>query len=148
MLSEAIERSLEEAQKAFQLGEVPIGAVLVSPDGYIVAAGHNLKETHHDCTLHAEMLVLKQGMDTLKDWRLDGYTLYSTLEPCPMCAGAIIHSRLKKVVYLAKDPKWGACESILNLFQYKQFNHKVELEYLPDKRSVDLLQSFFRALRK
>ncbi len=143
-----MKKALEEAKLAFDKGEVPVGVVIVK-DGEIIARAHNLKETLFDATAHAELLAIRQACEYLRNWRLVGCELYTTLEPCPMCAGAIILARIKKLVYGASDPKTGACGSVINLFQNEQFNHRVEVVAgVLAEESYNLLQPFFRALRK
>jgi tRNA(adenine34) deaminase len=143
-----MKRALEEAKLAFDKGEVPVGVVIVK-DGEIIARAHNLKETLFDATAHAELLAIRQACEYLRNWRLVGCELYTTLEPCPMCAGAIVLARIKKLVYGASDPKTGACGSVINLFQNEQFNHHVEVVAgVLAEESLNLLQPFFKALRK
>jgi tRNA(adenine34) deaminase len=139
--------ALSEAKKAYKKGEVPVGVIIVNNNGEVLSRAHNLKEKRCDVVAHAEILALQKAIKKQKDWRLDGCTLYSTLEPCPMCAGAIIHARLKKVVYFAPDLKWGAAGTRCNLFESSLFNHNVEIEYRPKHESVHLLKDFFKALR-
>jgi tRNA(adenine34) deaminase len=143
-----MKKALEEAKLAFDKGEVPVGVVIVK-DGEIIARAHNLKETLFDATAHAELLAIRQACEYLRNWRLVGCELYTTLEPCPMCAGAIVLARIKKLVYGASDPKTGACGSVINLFQNEQFNHHVEVVAgVLAEESLNLLQPFFKALRK
>jgi len=117
-------RALELAGEASRLGEVPVGAVVTLGDT-IVAEGYNLRETLHDPTAHAERLALTQAGRTLGRWRLDDCALYVTLEPCPMCAGAIVHARIPRLVYGAADPKAGACRSLYRLTDDRRLNHRV-----------------------
>ena len=140
--------ALKEAQKAYDKLEVPVGAVIVK-DGKIIARAYNQKETKFDTTKHAEILAIQKASKKLKSWRLIDCEMYVTLEPCPMCAGAIIQSRLKKVYYSVPDEKTGAAGSKLNLFKDYKFNHNVEVEngILTDK-CRELLQNFFIELRK
>jgi tRNA(adenine34) deaminase len=112
VLQTFMEQALEEAQKAYDMGEVPIGAVIVK-DGIIIARGHNLRETYKDPTLHAEMVAIREAAEKLGGWRLSGCELYVTLEPCPMCAGAIIQSRIERVIYGAMDPQGRLCRQPL-----------------------------------
>lgn len=143
-----MQEALKEAKKAYDLGEVPIGAVVVY-QGEIIGRGHNLRETTLDATTHAEMQAIKAANRTLKNWRLEDCELYVTLEPCPMCSGAIILSRLKKVVFGAHDPKGGTCGTFMNLVQDERFNHQCALESgVLAEESRQLLQSFFKALRQ
>lgn len=140
-------KALSLARKAFDMGECPVGALVVSPEGEIIGEGFNQRETLRSPTAHAEILAIEQAAKALGQWRLCGCTLYVTLEPCPMCAGAIMNSRLKRVVYGAFDEKNGACASVLNLFE-ESFTH------IPYVRSRVLAQEcggilteFFRQLR-
>ena len=122
-----MKEALKEAQKAYEKLEVPVGCVVVK-DGKIIARAHNLKETKYDTTKHAEILAIQKASKKLQSWRLIDCEMYVTLEPCSMCAGAIINSRIKKVYIGALDKKTGACGSVLNLFNDYKFNHNVDLE--------------------
>ena len=122
-----MKEALKEAQKAYDKLEVPVGCVIVK-DGKIIARAHNQKETKLDTTKHAEILAIQKASKKLESWRLLDCEMYVTLEPCPMCAGAIINSRIKKVYIGTKDEKTGACGSKLNLLEDYTFNHKVEIE--------------------
>ena len=126
--------ALKEAKKAYNKLEVPVGAIIVK-DGEIIAKAHNLKETKTDTTKHAEILAIQKASRKLKSWRLLDCEMYVTLEPCSMCAGAIINSRIKKVYIGALDEKTGAAGSVLNLFEDYTFNHKVEIEKTRRERS-------------
>ena len=139
--------ALKEAKKALLKNEVPIGAVIVK-DNKVIARAHNLREKNNLTTSHAEILAIQKANKKLKSWRLDSCTLYVTIEPCPMCAGAIIQSRIKEVVYGASDLKAGSHSSIINLFELP-FNHKVEVKsgILKDE-SANIISSFFKGLRK
>ncbi len=139
-------QAIEEARLAALIGEVPVGAVLVRGDE-LIARAHNLRETNRMATAHAELLAIEAGCAALGGWRLSGCTLYVTLEPCPMCAGAIINSRLPRLVYAAKDARAGAYGSLLNLNAYP-LNHRVEVTsgILADE-SLALLRAFFAAKR-
>lgn len=140
--------ALKEAQKAYEKEEVPIGVVIVKDDK-IIAKAHNLKEIKKDTTEHAEIRAIKKASKKLDSWRLTDCEMYTTLEPCPMCAGAIIQARIKKVYIGTLDEKTGACGSVLNLFKDHKFNHTVELEYgIMEKESKEILQDFFKKLRK
>lgn len=142
-----MQAALEEAKKAQALGEVPIGAVIVK-DGNIIAAGHNLRETVKDALCHAEVIAIHHACENLGGWRLEGCTLYVTLEPCPMCSGAIINSRIARVVYGAKDEKAGCCGSVANLFAMP-FNHTPIIEGgVLEAECTEILQVFFRELRQ
>ncbi len=125
---------------------MPVGAVVVL-DGHVIAAAHNQKETLQDPTAHAEILVLRRAAGHLGNWRLSGCALYVTLEPCPMCLGAVLQSRVDRVVYAAKDLKWGAAGTVADLTQVAAFNHRVEMTYHPLEESVALLRDFFRERR-
>ena len=138
--------ALAEAGRAAELGEVPVGAVVVC-EGKIVGRGHNLRETDRMATAHAELLAIEQACRTLGSWRLIGCTLYVTLEPCPMCAGAIVNARLDRVVFGAKDAKGGAMGSVLNVNAYP-FNHKPAVERgVCEKDCADVLRCFFERKR-
>ena len=139
--------AIEEAKKAESLREVPIGAVIVK-NGEIIGRGHNLRESLRDPTAHAEILAIRRASEHLNAWRLLDCTLYVTLEPCPMCAGAILQSRIPRVVYGTDDPKAGCAGTLLNLLQDGRFNHRAEVtaNVLRDECS-EMLTGFFRALR-
>ncbi len=140
--------AIAEAKRAEALGEVPIGAVIVR-DGQIIGRGHNLRETNQDPTAHAEMVALRNASDTIGAWRMLDCTLYVTLEPCPMCAGAIVQSRVKRVVYGTLDPKAGCAGTLMNLLQEPRFNHETELTSgILQSECAALLTHFFRQLRK
>ena len=146
--TDAMRTALAEAEQAAQHGDVPIGAVLVDTDGKVVAADHNRREELADPTAHAEMLVLQQAGRALGTWRLTGYTLVVTLEPCAMCAGAAVHARLDRIVYAAPDEKAGACWSLYNIPQDARLNHRVELEAgLMEEEAAQLLREFFHEKR-
>ena len=122
-----MKEALKEAKKAYKKLEVPVGCVIVK-DGKIIARAHNLKETKYDTTKHAEILAIKKASKKLESWRLIDCDMYVTLEPCPMCAGAIIQSRIKNLYYGASDEKTGAVGSVLNLMEDFKFNHIVNVE--------------------
>jgi tRNA(adenine34) deaminase len=144
---QAMETALSEARLAAAGGEVPIGAVVVHNDA-IIAHAQNCVIRHVDPTAHAEMLALRTAAQALGNYRLSGCTLYVTLEPCAMCAGAMIHARLDRVVYAAADPKAGACGSVLSVLNHHQLNHKMLVEEgLLAGESAELLRSFFRERR-
>lgn len=139
--------ALKQAKKGGKKGEVPIGAVVVR-DGKIISKAHNLREKSNLSTGHAEILAIERANKAIKSWRLDSCTLYVTIEPCPMCAGAIIQSRIKTVVYGAKDIKSGAHESITNLFDLP-FNHKVKvINGIMEVECGEIVTDFFRKMRK
>ena len=121
--------ALKEAQKAFIKDEVPIGAVIVLY-GKVIARGYNLRETKQKSTAHAEIVAIEKACKKLGTWRLENCELYVTLEPCPMCAGAILQSRIKKVIYGALDPKGGSIQSVMNMYETKGYNHYPEIEYI------------------
>jgi len=142
-----MELALQQARLAPLVGEVPIGAVLVHQDE-VIAAAHNYRELSQDPTAHAEMIVIRKAAEQLKTWRLTDTTLYVTLEPCPMCAGAILQSRIARLVFGAWDPKAGACGSIFDIPAERQLNHRVQVVGgLLEQESRELLQTFFRAKR-
>lgn len=145
---EYMQEALTEARKAYEMGEVPIGAVIVK-DGLIVARAHNLREHGHDATAHAEVIAIRQAGQALAGWRLSGCTLYVTVEPCPMCAGALVQSRVDRVVYGATDPKAWADRSILEIVQNPGLNHRVEvLDGVLATECSQIMKSFFRGRRK
>ena len=140
--------ALAEAAQAYALGEVPIGAVLVDETGEIVARGHNLRERDHDATAHAEMIAIRAACERLGRWRLSGLTLYVTIEPCPMCAGAIVMSRVDRVVYGGTDYKAGACESIFNIPGHPALNHHPEVTAgVLAEECAGIMKRFFRERR-
>jgi len=142
-----MKEAIAEAKKAERLGEVPIGAVVVK-EGVIIGRGHNLRETQHNPVSHAEIIAIQQASQALNAWRLLDCTLYVTLEPCPMCAGAIVQSRIKRVVYGTSDPKAGCAGTLMNLLQEPRFNHETELTgYVLQTECANLLTEFFRELR-
>ena len=143
-----MKEALKEAKKAYEKLEIPVGAVIVK-DGKIIARAHNQKETRFDTTKHAEILAIQKASKKLGAWRLLDCEMYVTLEPCPMCAGAIINSRIKKVYFGTSDEKTGAVGSVLNLFTDFKFNHNVEFEKGVLKDECEgILKDFFKALRK
>lgn len=138
----------DEAKKAFELGEVPVGAVIVQGNR-VVGRGYNLKEKLKDPTAHAEMRAIKDASCALGGWRLIGCTMYVTLEPCPMCAGAIVNSRIERVVIGTKDNRMGACGSSVNLLQNSYSNHQVDIEWdIMNIECSGILSEFFKNLRK
>jgi len=139
--------ALLEAEKAYRLGEVPVGAV-IEKDGQIIGRGHNLTETWKDPTAHGEMLALREAAKTLGDWRLTGCNLYVTAEPCAMCAGAIVWSRIKKLYIGTMDAKAGACGSVFNIPQEQRLNHFVEIETgMMQEECQTIMREFFQAVR-
>ncbi len=140
--------ALEEARKAKNLGEAPIGAVLVK-NGEILARGFNLREKDQQATAHAEILVIQQGNRVLDSWRLTDTVLYVTMEPCAMCGGAMIQSRISRLVFGAYDPKGGVCGSAFNLFEQEGFNHKVQVTGgVLEESCGKILKEFFQELRE
>lgn len=145
---EFMHEALFEARKAFAKGEVPIGAVLVR-DRQIIARGHNLREEQTDPTAHAEILALREAAMRLGGWRLPNTTLYVTIEPCPMCAGALVQARVSRLVYGAPDFKAGAVHSLYNITEDDRLNHRLEVAGgILAEESAELMQLFFRSRRK
>jgi tRNA(adenine34) deaminase len=139
--------ALEEASRATTVGEVPIAAVLVQ-NSDVLASAHNLRESLQDPTAHAEMIVIRMAAEQLRSWRLTDTTLYVTLEPCPMCAGAIVQSRITRLVFGAWDPKAGACGSLFDIPADRRLNHRVDIVGgVLEQESRSLLQNFFRPKR-
>jgi len=140
--------AIKEAQIAAELDEVPVGAVLVR-DGEIIARAHNLRESGKNALYHAEMLAIDSACKALGGWRLEGCTLYVTLEPCPMCAGAMVQSRVSRCVFGAYDTKAGSAVSVLNILQTEKFNHQVEcIGGVLEGECAQMLSQFFRNKRK
>jgi tRNA(adenine34) deaminase len=141
-------RAISEAVDAREAGEVPVGAVVVH-ENRIIGRAHNQTETLQDPTAHAEMIAISAAANTLRSWRLEECTLYATLEPCAMCAGAIVISRIQTLVFGAFDPKAGACGSLRNLVQDPRLNHRVEVvSGILEKEISDLMKLFFQNLRE
>ena len=141
-------KAIELAKKALEMGECPVGAIIIDKEGNIIGEGYNRRENDNPPTAHAEIIAIEAAAKYLNSWRLSDCTLYVTLEPCPMCAGAIINSRLKRVVYGAFDDKGGACASVVNLFELP-FNHKpLVRSRVLEEECGKLLTGFFRELRK
>jgi tRNA(adenine34) deaminase len=144
---EFMEEALLEAEKAYELDEVPIGAVVVK-DGRIIGRGHNLRERDKDPTLHAEMIAIRQASAVLGGWRLMDCDLYVTIEPCPMCAGAIQQARIKRLVFGARDPKAGCAGSLYNLLEDPRFNHRVEVtEGIMEHQCSQIMKDYFKQKR-
>ncbi len=140
--------ALRQAALAPAIGEIPIGAVLVYKEE-VLAAAHNHREVFQDPTAHAEMIVIRKAAERLQTWRLTETTLYVTLEPCPMCTGAIVQSRITRLVFGAWDPKAGACGSIFDIPAERRLNHRVEVSGgILEQESQALLQEFFQQLRR
>jgi tRNA(adenine34) deaminase len=141
--------ALVEARRAAELGEVPVGAVVIDGAGEIVGRAHNTKETNGDPLGHAEILALRQASAKIGGWRLSGCTLYVTLEPCAMCAGAMVHSRIDRLVFATEDPKAGFCGSLGNLVQDPRLNHRIEVTSgVMREECAAMLKGFFAALRQ
>ncbi len=139
--------AINEARKAEKYGEIPIGCIIVCDDE-IVGRGHNLRERIPDATAHAEIIAIRDACQQLGRWRLNGCTLYVTVEPCPMCAGAIVHSRIDRLVYGADDNKTGAVYSIMNITTHPALNHEVEIRAgVCEETCRDLVKKFFRKRR-
>lgn len=139
--------ALKEAKKAQNKDEVPVGCVIVK-DNVIIARGHNLKEKNNNAILHAEIVALQKAYKKMGAWRLEDCEMYVTLEPCMMCCGAIVHSRIKKLYFGAKDPKTGTVVSVSSLLDLKELNHKVDYEYgLLEEDCSKILKDYFKAKR-
>jgi|SRR5690625_1008852 len=140
--------ALKEAKKAATIGEVPIGAVIVQ-HGKVIATGHNVRETTQMTLSHAELIAIERANQMIGSWRLEDCTLYVTVEPCPMCAGAIVQSRIKRVVFGAPDPKAGCAGTIINLLQMDLFNHQTEVTSgILMSESQTIIKQFFKNIRK
>jgi tRNA(adenine34) deaminase len=145
---EAIRVALDEARAALLTDDVPVGAVVLAPDGVVVGRGHNLREGAGDPTAHAEILALRSAAAALGSWRLDGCTLVVTLEPCTMCAGALVLARVARLVLGAWDPKAGACGSVLDVVRDRRLNHRVEVVGgVLEAECAQLLRAFFDVRR-
>lgn len=143
-----MKEAIKQAKKAYALDEVPIGCVIVQNDK-IIARGYNRRNTDKNTLAHAEITAIKKASKKTGDWRLEDCTLYVTLEPCQMCAGAIVQSRMGKVVIASMNPKAGCAGSVINLLQMAQFNHQVEIERgILDQECSKMLSNFFKELRK
>lgn len=142
-----MKEALKQAKKAAKLGEAPIGCVIVRDDE-ILASGYNRRNTDHSTLAHAELTAIKKASRKLQDWRLEDCTLYVTLEPCQMCAGAIVQARVKRVVIGCMNPKAGCAGSVLNILQMKEFNHQVDTTIgVMEKECSEVLKEFFKQLR-
>jgi tRNA(adenine34) deaminase len=140
-------RALDEAYEAYKLDEVPIGAVIVK-DGKVIGKGYNRKEVSLDTTNHAEIMAIREASKNLKNWRLTDCTMYVTVEPCPMCAGAIVNSRISELVIGAMDPKGGACGSLYNIVEDHRLNHRVEVRRgVLEEECSNIMKDFFKKLR-
>ena len=143
---ELMDLAKKEALKAYEEDEVPIGSIIVK-DGNIIAKAHNKKEKKQDATAHSEIECIKKASKKLKSWHLDDCELYVTLEPCMMCTGAIINSRIKKIYFAAKDPKGGSLDSNVKIKEVKGINHYPEFEFVEDKEYIDILKKYFKGKR-
>lgn len=144
---EFMDLAIKEAKIAYKEDEVPIGAVIIKEDK-VIAKAHNNKVKKNDATAHSEIECIKIASQKLNNWHLDDCELYVTLEPCIMCAGAIINSRIKKIYFASRDPKGGAFGSNLNIKDIKNINHYPDFEYIEDKEYINLLKDFFKGKRK
>lgn len=143
-----MKEAIRQAKKAYAIGEVPIGCVIVR-DGKIISRGYNRRTIDKNTLAHAELAAIKKASKKLNDWRLEGCTMYVTLEPCQMCAGALVQSRIDRVVVGCMNPKAGCAGSILNLLQMPEFNHQVELETgVLEEECSQMMKDFFRELRE
>ncbi len=143
-----MKEALKEAKKAYDKEEIPVGAVIVK-DGKIIGRGYNIKEEKKDTTKHAEIIAIQKASKKIGAWRLNDCEMYVTLEPCAMCAGALIQSRIKKIYIGTMDPKTGACGSVLNLLSDYKFNHCIDAEYFIMQEECEyILKDFFKKLRK
>lgn len=143
-----MQMAIDEAMKAQALGEVPIGAIIVYQD-QVIARAHNLRETTQNAVTHAELSAIQEACKAIDSWRLEDTTLYVTLEPCPMCAGAILQSRVPRVVYGARDPKGGCVDSLYRLLNDPRFNHECDVtEGVLGDECGEILTAFFRAIRE
>jgi tRNA(adenine34) deaminase len=140
--------ALEEAEKGYRLGEVPVGAVLVAGDGPVLARAHNMPIGANDPTAHAEVVAIRNGCAGLGNYRLPGAVLYVTLEPCAMCVGAMLHARVRRLVFGARDPRGGCAGSVLDLSDVARFNHRIEVAGgVMAEECAEILHRFFKARR-
>ena len=141
--------AIEQAQLAGSIGEVPIGAIITDKHNNLISSGYNLRESNFDPTGHAEIIAIKKASEKLKSWRLDGTTLYVTIEPCPMCMGALVLARISHLVFGARDPKAGSAFSLYNIGTDNKLNHNVEIkEGVCEIECSNLLKVFFKTLRE
>ena len=145
-----MKQAIKQAKKAYAIDEVPIGCIIVrDEDGKVIARGYNRRNTDKNTLSHAELNAIRKASKKLGDWRLEGCTMYVTLEPCQMCAGALVQSRIDRVVVGCMNPKAGCAGSILNLLQMPEFNHQVELETgVLEEECSQMMKDFFRELRE
>ncbi|WP_242631677.1 tRNA adenosine(34) deaminase TadA [Sedimentibacter sp. zth1] len=142
-----MQEAIREALKAKELMEIPIGAVIVK-DNKVIGRGFNTKETQKDATLHAEIIAIKEACTTLGGWRLPGCTMYVTLEPCPMCAGALVNARVGRLVIGTRDEKTGSCGTVMNITNNKSLNHQIEVDIgVCGEECKSMLKTFFKELR-
>lgn len=140
--------AIDEAYKAYSIDEVPVGAIIVN-NQKIIARGYNMRETLKDPTAHAEIIAIKKASEYLGGWRLIDCTMYVTIEPCAMCAGAIVNSRIGRIVIGARDPKMGACGSVVNIAQNASFNHRADISWgVMEKECSQIMKDFFKKLRE
>ena len=140
--------ALRLAQRAAEAGEVPVGALIVH-EGQVIGRAHNQVEMLHDATAHAEMIAITQAAEALENWRLEGAEIFVTLEPCPMCAGAMVLSRVARIVYGCDDPIAGACGSVFNIVNEKRLNHRIPVvKGVLGERCGEILKTFFRSRRQ
>lgn len=144
---EYMRQALELAREAYDVGEIPVGCVIADKDGKIIGRGRNRREETCDATHHAEMEAIREACTAMGDWRLGGCTMYVTLEPCPMCAGAVINSRIPTVVFGAKDENTGSCGSVINLFEERYGHRPAIYGGVRAEESARLLKDFFREKR-
>lgn len=143
-----MKEAIKQAKKAYAIGEVPIGCVIVH-DGKIISRGYNRRTIDKNTLAHAELAAIKKASKKLNDWRLEGCTMYVTLEPCQMCSGALVQSRIDRVVVGCMNPKAGCAGSVLNILQMPEFNHQVELETgVLEEECSQMMKSFFKELRE
>ena len=143
-----MKEAIKQAKKAYAIGEVPIGCVIVY-EGKIIGRGYNRRTIDKNTLAHAELMAIRKASNKMDDWRLEDCTMYVTLEPCQMCSGAIVQSRMKKVVIGCMNPKAGCAGSILNLLQVEEFNHQVEIETgMLEEECSNLMKNFFKELRE
>lgn len=142
-----MKEALNEAKKALEKKEVPVGAIIVKDDK-IISRAHNLKEVLNDATAHAEILAIRKASEFLGQWRLNGCNMYVTLEPCPMCAGAILQARISKLYIGTFDPTAGACGSVVNLIDDNRLKSKIAINWMYDDESTKIIDKFFKELRE
>ena len=148
MIQRHIDSVIGLAKQAESIAEFPVGAMVIDSNGDVIGTGYNQKETLNDPTAHAEVLAIRDAVKRVGDWRLLGTTLLTTLEPCPMCLGAIIQARIAKIVFLAKDIRWGACGSVMDFSNHDVLNHRCEVEFLANDEVVGLMKGFFGGVDK